>query len=267
MKIMFDNDLSKISVALEDCLSKIKNSKNVAVQSQRYEYSAKLRDIEKQLIQMADHLAAETYLEPTYPLIAKGNQFYNELFNYCIINNWKKVPEKFLKLFRERKKILNQQIKFNAKTTEFLLAVNKRFEQEEYRIREFYDYVKFVISIKEFNDSIDDLNTGSLFVKCYTKTNDYKVIGGNFNHAVPFYQFVIALNDLINIASVIYDETMPDYDLFKNLPVEFIDNKFCPLFTLLVTRGILAWPDFLNISHVSISLNVNYQLPALNFAN
>ncbi len=255
---MFGYDLFRISAILDDCLCKIKDLKGLSVRFQKYEYCAKLRDIEKQLEAISGHLSPVTYAIPNKGLTQKGRLFYNELFNYGICTNWKPLPENIQNLLSERKIQLNEQIRFDDNCADILLKLSKILVKENDRIHEFYSFLKYVVSIKGLDGCLDDLQATNFTMKCFTQSKDYEFIPGSFNHDLPFYQLQFSLDEVIRELADICDEDIAVPDYLKSLPVKFRDEKFCRLFTILATNGILAWTDFLNIDQIKIELNIGY---------
>lgn len=253
------HDLFQISKVLEDCLSKVKNLKSLNVRFQRYEQSAKLRDIEKQLESISEHLGPIIYTIPNKGLTPKGRLFYNELFHYCAANKWRDIPAIFQNLLTERKKQLNKQIEFDDEKCSFLLNLNKRLKGQEDTIKEFYNFIQYLLSIKGLKSLVGYIEPEKLSLKCFTQSSYYEFNPGSFNHEISFYEIEFSLTDLIESVSFYYDTTIPDAKFFNDLPLRFRDEEFCLLFAFLANDGILAWQDFLNISQIKIDLNVKYQ--------
>lgn len=256
---MLGHDLFQISKVLEDCLSKVKTLKSLNVRFQRYEQSAKLRDIEKQLESISEHLGPIIYTIPNKGLTPKGRLFYNELFLYCKANKWRDIPANFQNLLMERKNQLNKQIEFDDEKCSVLLNLNKHLKAQEDTIKEFYNFIQYVLSVKGLKSLVEHLEPGKLSLKCFTQSSYYEFNPGNINHEIPFYEIEFSLPDLIESVPFYYDTTMPGANFFNDLPLKFRDEKFCLLFAFLANDGILAWQDFFNISKVKIDLNVEYQ--------
>lgn len=256
---MSGHDLFQINKVLEDCLSKVKSLKSLNVRFQRYEQSARLRDIEKQLESISEHLGPIIYTIPNKGLTPKGRLFYNELFQYCRVHNWRDIPANFQNILNERKNQLNKQIEFDDEKCSFLLKLNQRLKEQEETIKEFHNFIQYILSIKDLKKTVENLGIGKLSLKCFTQSNYYEFNPGSFNHESPFYEIEFSLIDLIESVPLYYDTALPVTNFFDDLPLKFRDEKFCLIFSVLANDGILAWQDFLNISEIKVELNVKYQ--------
>ena len=256
---MFEHDFFRLNAGVADGLKGIKGLKIFVARLRQYEYAAKLRDIEKLLENASEQLSYCTYPAPHKGLTPKGKSYYNHLFNYCIANNWKGMPENFKNLFLERKSGLNSAFEFNDGILAQLADLNKKLAAEEGKIHEFFNFKQLVVFANGFKDLINRSPNGSLTIKCYTQSNYYEFTHGGFNPAVPFYQLEFPLNDFISSIPIFYGKDNPQLDFLSSLPTKFRDKKICLLFSLLATDGLLAWEDFLNIDRLEIDLDLKYK--------
>ena len=256
---MFEHDFFRLNAGVADGLKGIKGLKIFVARLGQYEYAAKLRDIEKLLENVSEQLSYCKYPAPHKGLTPKGKSYYNHLFNYCIANNWKGMPENFKNLFMERKSGLNSAFEFNDGTSAQLVDLNKKLAAEEGKIHEFFNFKQLVVFANGFKDLINRSPNGSLTIKCYTQSNYYEFTHGGFNPAVPFYQLEFPLNDFIKSMPIFYSEDEPASNFLSTLLQQFGDEKICLLFALLASDGLLAWEDFMNIDRVEIELDLKYK--------
>jgi len=258
---MFENHLLNLNAAIADSLLSLQGYKTAIVRLQKYEDAAKLRDIEKQLENVQRQLSK--YVYPAYDIIKgltpKGKLFYNQIFNYCIARNWKEIPQGFINLLKNRKTELNKLVEFNDDTSAHLIKLSQNLTHEEDRIREFGQFIHYVLSVKGLKDCLDELDTGKLILKCYTNGKYYEFGHGSFNNTIPFYQTELPLNDLLQSLSIFYSTGKPQTAFLPLLPLKLIEEKICLLFSFLATDGLLAWEDFFNIDRIEFDLNVRYK--------
>jgi hypothetical protein len=115
---MFNQEiLIRLSSAIQDCLNKTQLLKSQAVRVQKYENSAKLRDVEKEIYSISNLLDQLTQSIPDKKASAKERIFYYELFEYGIRNEWKNMPDKFNILFMERKESFNHKIAYDEESS------------------------------------------------------------------------------------------------------------------------------------------------------
>lgn len=255
----FNNHLFNIHAGVGEALKSIKELKIFAVKLQQYEYSAKLRDIEKSLENAENHLSGCTYPTFNKGLTPKGKLFYSQLFSYGAANSWKNIPVNFRNLLLERKAHLNSVIEFDDASSQRLIDVNRKLAGQELQIKEFYDFIDYVITIKGIKDHIANIAPGNISMKCYTHSNFYKSNTTGFIEETLFYQFEFPLTDLARSLPVYYSNEQATPDFLQTLPLKFRDEKICLLFSLLATDAQLAWEDFLNIDRIELDLPVNYQ--------
>ena len=257
---MFNQEiLIRLSAAIQDCLNKAQLLKSQAVRVQKYENSAKLRDVEKEINSISNLLDQLTQSIPDKKASTKERIFYYELFNYGIRNEWKKMPDKFNILFIERKASLNNKIAHDEDSSNYLFELNQLFKNEELEIKEFYDFLNYMFTIKVLDSCIDHVDMGNLVIKCYAKKDQYEFTRSSFNYDTPFYQLETSLSNLMRDMTTFYKEDKPNPELYEFLPLKFREDGLCFLFSFVATEGILAWDYFLNVSHVKIDMKINYQ--------
>ncbi len=261
---MSGQDLLQISKVLEDCLSKVKILKSLNVRSQRYEETAKLRDIEKQLKSISEQLGPEKYTIPQKGLTPKGKLFYTEIFQYCKGKAWKDIPENFQRFLNERKSQLNKQIAFDDENCSFLLNLSQLLKDQEDPLIDFHNFIQHVLFDKDLKSPLENLETAKLSLKCFTQSNYYDFNSVTIDKKSPFYEIEFSLIDLISSLPLYYDESFQHTEIFDDLPQKLRDEGLCLLFAGLAKDGILSWSDFLNISQIKIDLNIKYQFTRLN---
>jgi hypothetical protein len=255
---MFENDFFRLNAGVADGLKGIKGLKEIMARLRQYEYAAKLCDIEKLLESASEYLKYCQFPDPHKGLTPHGKLYYNHLFNYCIANDWKNVPENFINLFFYRKKHLNSTIKFNGVTSAQVIALNTKLAAEEDEIENFFkQFMGFSTGLKYI---CNDVPNGSLTLKCYTKSNYYEFLNGGFNNALPFYQLEFALDVFVKSLFIFYGRDQALHDFLPILPIHVGEEKICLLLSLLANDGLLAWEDFLNIDLVEIDLDWKYKL-------
>ena len=261
---MFEQDIFRINAGIADGLEGIKSLKNLVVRSQKYEYAAKLRDIEKHLESVAEELRFCPYPALNKGLTPKGKLFYNQLFNYCTARDWKQIPANFIELLQERKEQLNRQMKFDDDTSGKLISLNVQLTATEDHLHEFIDFIRNASFLPGIKKASTDEQDGSLIIKCYTQTNYYEFLRGSFDHRTPFYQLRLSPNALVNSLTVFYDNDLPPPDILQTLPIKFRDEKICLLFSVLAQDGFLAWEDFLNIDRIAVEIAVRHRFSTSN---
>lgn len=264
-KVMLNQEiLIRLTAAIQDCLNKTQLLKSQAVSVHRYENSSQLRDIEKQIESIANLLHELTQCIPDKKLATKERTFYHELFEYGIRNRWKNMPDKFNTLFMERKASLNNKIVYDENSSNYLLHLNHVLKNDELEIKQFYDFLNYMFITKALDSCIDHVDMGNLVVKCYAKKLQYEFTRSSFNYDTPFYQLETSLSNLMSNMTAFYKQDEPNGELYEFLPLKFREDGLCFLFSFLATQGILAWNDFLNISHVKIDMKINYQFHDAN---
>ena len=78
---MFEQELFRVKAGIADGLAGLKILKNFVVQSQQYEYAAKLNDIKKHLESAGKELSFYGHPELNKGLTPNGKLFHNQLFD------------------------------------------------------------------------------------------------------------------------------------------------------------------------------------------
>jgi len=259
---MFEQELFRVKAGIADGLAGLKILKNFVVQSQQYEYAAKLNDIKKHLESAGKELSFYGHPELNKGLTPNGKLFHNQLFNYCIAVNWKNLPEDFVELFQERKQRLNGEIKFDDGSLASLIGLNGQLAIGESNVREFASYIGVATNLQGLNSS-GDRQTDRMTIKCFTNSKYYEFLHGGFNHSKPFYEHELFVNDFIDRIPAFYYGGQPAPEI-QTLPIKFSAEKICLLFSMLANDGLLAWEDFLNIDRIEIDVDVKYRFSRNN---
>lgn len=249
-------EILRLDSLIAKCLEETQKLKSIVVNLQQYEYSAKIREYEKQFETIRIGISSLSYpIVPSKGLTRNGSIYSSQLFSYGHSMGWKGLPDYINHLLTTRKNELNELVQFSETDTSFLVQLNKRLKNEECRIDKFINSLLTVYQLNNLDTIIDDFSYGGIIIQFLTSKEFMRSARKDGIAKWALYEIEIPIEIYLSEVKEFYKTTETDNlkEIHKHLPVELINQDICYLLFYLGNNSSLAFQDMLSIDQILIS--------------
>ena len=169
------------------------------------------------------------------------------------------VPVPVEDAFKKRREKINLQNDITDEQTMFLLALNQKLTGAQEQVMEFLNFINYIVSLK---DASNLPAMGSVTLVCYTAADNYPYIRKWSDSQKSFYRQRFSVEELLKSLKsyTITDKvnTVVGTEILAPLPQQFQNEPFCFFFFFLLSKGLLAITDLLNISVIELVLTTGF---------
>jgi hypothetical protein len=150
---------------------------------------------------------------------------------------------------------LNEIVQYTEMDTAFLIQLNTRLKNEEYRITDFINSLLTVYQLNNLDTIIDDFSYGGIIIQFLTSKEFMRSPQKDGIAKWSLYEIEIPIDTWIVEIKEFYKKTgiVDMKEIQKHLPVELINQDLSYLLSYLGNKGLLAFQDMLSIHQILIS--------------
>lgn len=259
--------LFKLNGIISSALYEVKSLKNYAVKTEKYENSAKLREIELSLQKIRETLAQGLFPTLIKSPSANTKNYYDELFEFGFMKDWVHTSAYFKLALQNRKEELSKIFQFDEEHKKQLVYINENLNEIQNKVLDFVSNKAALAEVQLLAPVMDSIVCETVCIKFYPNNFSLTHIGwrNTTNSRNSFYQTSLPLNVLLENLQGFTEDSSLDYrsirdGILKELSLKGVQHTLCPLFIFVMTSTHLAWEDILKVKFISLDIGMRYSV-------